>query len=299
MSKKWMSSIIMYVVGDTPTLTAVKRYVDSVWNQVQTPNIFLHDDGYFLVHFHSIEDRDLVLAGGPYTFLNKPVIIKPWSTGFNFYEEILKVIPLWIKLPNLPLNFWSADSLIRIASILGVPLFADDCTTRQQRVSFARVLVEMDVTMTLPDHVWIEDELGVEFKQAIVYDWKPSYCAKCSMPGHDCSFLGKPVQKPVTKQPTKQIWVPKKQQQGQKPVPAQVATPEHQTLAVTQSGADFGWRVATKKSKNRGVPVSTSNVFDQLPKIDMQPIDVGNDVAQEEELEDIVDQDDPGDPPDT
>uniref|UniRef100_A0A803N0J3 Uncharacterized protein n=1 Tax=Chenopodium quinoa TaxID=63459 RepID=A0A803N0J3_CHEQI len=114
-----------------------------------------------------------------------------------------------------------------IASILGVPLFADDCTPRQQRVSFACVLVEMDVTKTLSDHVWIEDELGVEFKQAIVYDWKPSYCAKCSMPGHDCSFLGNPVQKHITKQPTKQIWVPNKQQQGQKSVPAQVATPEH------------------------------------------------------------------------
>uniref|UniRef100_A0A803MS00 Uncharacterized protein n=1 Tax=Chenopodium quinoa TaxID=63459 RepID=A0A803MS00_CHEQI len=74
-----------------------------------------------------------------------------------------------IWLPNLPLNCWSADSLSKIVSTHGVPLFGIDCTTRQQRVSFARILVEMDVTMTLPDHVWIKDGMGIEFKQKIIH----------------------------------------------------------------------------------------------------------------------------------
>lgn len=96
--------------------------------------------------------------------------MKPWDPNFNFYEEVLRVIRLWIKLLKIPLNFWSSDSLSRIASFLGVAICVDGWTTRQQRMSFARVLVEMDVTVLLPDHVCIEDVNGREFKQHVVYD---------------------------------------------------------------------------------------------------------------------------------
>lgn len=83
-----------------------------------------------------------------------------WSARFDFYEEILKVIPIWVKLPNLPLNCWGNDSLSRIGSLLGVPLYADECTSSQARISFARLLVEMDVTVPLPEVIWIEDGKG-------------------------------------------------------------------------------------------------------------------------------------------
>lgn len=94
MSHKWLASIVMYVVRNTPTIAAVKRLISSTWNQVSMPNVFLHHDGYFLVQFHSIDDRDSIMSSGPYTFLNRPLIIKPWSAKFNFYEEVLRVIPL-------------------------------------------------------------------------------------------------------------------------------------------------------------------------------------------------------------
>lgn len=81
--------------------------------------------------------------------------------------------PLWVKLPNLPLNCWGPESLSRIDSVLGVPLYADSCTTKQWRVYFARLLIGMDVTSPLPEYVWLEDDNGLMFKQVVNYDWKP------------------------------------------------------------------------------------------------------------------------------
>lgn len=46
----------------------------------------------------------------------------------------------------MPLTGWGADSLSRIGNLVGDPLFADECTTNQLRVSFARILVEVDGT---------------------------------------------------------------------------------------------------------------------------------------------------------
>lgn len=44
-----------------------------------------------------------------------------------------------------------------IGSTHGVPIYVDDCTTSQARITFPRSLVEMDVTVPLLNHVWIED----------------------------------------------------------------------------------------------------------------------------------------------
>ncbi|KAK6778137.1 hypothetical protein RDI58_024855 [Solanum bulbocastanum] len=40
--------------------------------------------------------------------------MKPWVHEFNFKEEILTTIPLWVKLPNLHLNYWNAVVLSKI-----------------------------------------------------------------------------------------------------------------------------------------------------------------------------------------
>lgn len=38
-----------------------------------------------------------------------------------------------------------------------MPICADDCTTRQVRVSFARILVDTDVTAPIPEKITIND----------------------------------------------------------------------------------------------------------------------------------------------
>lgn len=101
---KWAAAMVFYVVGATPTITAVKKYIATNWNSVSMPRIFLHDDGYFLIHFKSMDDRNEILYSGPHMYFGKPIITKPWTHNFDFNEEVLKVIPLWVKLPNLPLK---------------------------------------------------------------------------------------------------------------------------------------------------------------------------------------------------
>ena len=101
------------------------------------------------------------------------------------------------------------DSLSRIGSILGVPLYADECTTHQYRISFARLLIEMDVTKELPKEVQIEDVHGKVFKQQVMYDWTPPFCGKCKMVGHDCSSSWQPQPRsvrPAIQKKTVQKW---------------------------------------------------------------------------------------------
>lgn len=56
------------------------------------------------------------------------------------------------------------DSLSRISS-LGIPLYADDCTIKVDRISFARILVEIDVVREFPKKIKVEDPNSRIFEQ--------------------------------------------------------------------------------------------------------------------------------------
>lgn len=103
-TEKWKMAVILYAVGDTPSIGAIERFIASQWNFVAKPKVYYHNDGFFVVKFRSVEESNEVLYSGPCTINSKSVITKVWTPDFDFKEEVLKILPLWVKLPNLPLN---------------------------------------------------------------------------------------------------------------------------------------------------------------------------------------------------
>lgn len=55
-SERWATAILFYVIGMKPTLAAVHRFIALNWNSVALPEVYLHDDGYFVVRFASKDD---------------------------------------------------------------------------------------------------------------------------------------------------------------------------------------------------------------------------------------------------
>ncbi|XP_019242475.1 PREDICTED: uncharacterized protein LOC109222589 [Nicotiana attenuata] len=138
------------------------------------------------------------------------MIVKAWSENFDFSKEILQTIPVWVKFPNLPLNCWGARSLSRISSRLGIPLYVDDCTTQLDRITYARVLIEMDITKELPKFIKVTDPSGREFSQRVAYDWVVEFCQSCRQIGHSCGKDEQQMQNnKVKQQKQRQDWLPK------------------------------------------------------------------------------------------
>ncbi|XP_058742497.1 uncharacterized protein LOC131614990 [Vicia villosa] len=108
---------------------------------------------------------DVVLMKGPYFFRNIPLMLKEWGPDFNFKRDMLHTLPLWITLPQLPLHLWGANSLSKIGSAIGVPLVTNECTANKLRISYARILVEIDITKELTKEVAIKDCEGRKLMQ--------------------------------------------------------------------------------------------------------------------------------------
>ncbi|PHU03155.1 hypothetical protein BC332_28406 [Capsicum chinense] len=88
-------------------------------------------------------------AIGPYTYRNRPIILRNLSIDFEFKPECLHKVPLWVKFPSLPLRFWSTKSLSKLASVIG----------------------------------GLSTLMGT-IQQVITYDWIQKFCSDCNSFGY-------------------------------------------------------------------------------------------------------------------
>ena len=199
------NSIILFALGQSLSMNAVKKFMEKTQNFISLPELFYNDEGYFIMKCKNREDMELVMEQGPYFIYGKPVFLRKWTTEFEMKEDLLRVLPIWITLPQLPLHLWGERSISKITSVIGKPITTDECTAKKLRISYARVLVEVDITQNPIETVDIKDHKGKLMEQKIEYEWRPSYCQSCLKIGHDCAIKKVPGKKLV------QVWKPTKQ----------------------------------------------------------------------------------------
>ncbi|XP_075079835.1 uncharacterized protein LOC142165106 [Nicotiana tabacum] len=139
----------------------MENFVENVWNFFIKPKILYHDDGYYIFRFDSESDRERVMQFGPYTFHNKPFILKNWLIDFVFDPERLTIVPLWVRIPSLSVGYWSTEALSKLASVVGKPMYTDLFTAEMDRISYAIVLVDTDISHPLPNGLELYTPPGV------------------------------------------------------------------------------------------------------------------------------------------
>lgn len=58
---------------------------------------------------------------------------------------------------------------------------------KKTRVSYARILIELNITKKMPTKVTIKDPSGRQFQQPIEFEWRLAFCAEYLQIGYDCS----------------------------------------------------------------------------------------------------------------
>ncbi|XP_020681757.2 uncharacterized protein LOC110099070, partial [Dendrobium catenatum] len=137
----------------------------------------------FLCWFESREARVDVLLGGPWYVARQIIGVEQWAAGLSSKSLRGFTSPVWIRLPNLPLEYWDASNLVRLAEGIGDPLLMDEQTKLLNRCAFARICVRLDLSKRLPKGVWANG-LNGRFFQPIEYEGIPLICLKCGRVGH-------------------------------------------------------------------------------------------------------------------
>ena len=95
-------------------------------------------------------------------------------------QDVPSVIPVWVRLPHLPLHCWNSTSLEAIANKLGKYI---DRAKRKDLFSCARICVEVDLETGLPEAINLTVAVW-SHTQELDYEQIPFKCRFCHGYGH-------------------------------------------------------------------------------------------------------------------
>lgn len=111
-------------------------------------------------------------------------MLKVMPQCFEFDDHEICTLPVWVKLPGLPLDFWNPRALTKIVSKIGKPISTDKLTATKGRLLYARVLVEIDMSKKLVRSVAMNLPTGKFRVQPVEFEHEPKFCGNCKMFGH-------------------------------------------------------------------------------------------------------------------
>lgn len=91
--KEWETTLIGYKIGDNPYEVQMLEYVKKVQGFVELPHVLYHDDGYYVLKFCNIAEKEKVIHTGPYLYGNRPMILRNWDVDFEYPNLNLGKVP--------------------------------------------------------------------------------------------------------------------------------------------------------------------------------------------------------------
>ncbi|KAL3813100.1 hypothetical protein ACJIZ3_014368 [Penstemon smallii] len=126
--------------------------------------------GFCLVGYFAADVRDNVLNGGPYFIYGRPLLLKVMPCCFEFGDEGVSSVPVWINLPDLPLDCWNAKALSKIVSKVGKPISRTNSLLRRKNFHMQELCIQLPTRKTRI--------------QNIVFEYAPKFCKSYKIFGH-------------------------------------------------------------------------------------------------------------------
>jgi hypothetical protein len=172
--EEYGQSFIIYVhgrkIGYHNLKTRLARLLMCLFGPYQLIDLGL---GFFLLKISHPLDHTLVLSKYPLSIPRYCVTLLPWSPNFRPSETIITQVDVWVRLPELPIEFY--DFLSRIAKAISgrTGLKIDPITENRKMCKFARFCVKVDITRPLPSLIKIGEKL-----QPVQYEGLDILCSQ-------------------------------------------------------------------------------------------------------------------------
>lgn len=114
-----------------------------------------------------------------------PMRVFKWTPKFHPSKET-PLVAVWCRLPGLPAHLFTEDALFNIGSLIGKPLQVDRVTFNKEKIMFARICVEIDLTAPRHDTIFFDIDGDIR-EQNVIYERMPLFCSLCNHVGHSMS----------------------------------------------------------------------------------------------------------------
>jgi len=103
-----------------------------------------------------------------------------WTPDFDPSVDLPTEVPVWVRLPNLPIHCWNFEALQKIGN--GIGKFVDKADNKNI-YNCARICVEVNLEAGLPEAVKLKVGTWTHF-QKVDYEHLPFKCRLCQEHGH-------------------------------------------------------------------------------------------------------------------
>ncbi|WJX36677.1 hypothetical protein P8452_24530 [Trifolium repens] len=177
--KPWKQGLIVKLFGRRIGYKALENRLKQMWVRKGVISIIDLGKEYFLVYFSNEEDYNKALEDGPWLIYDHYLIVRQWSPNFYPNEATIDSVSVWVRIPDLPIEYYDAKVLHFIGDRIGKTVKVDKNTLFQERGKYARLCVEVDLTKTL----LAAFELKGRFYK-IEYEGLHMLCRTCGKFGH-------------------------------------------------------------------------------------------------------------------
>lgn len=134
---------------------------------------------FFLIKFKFLENFHKALHGGPW-FLGKYFLtVRRWEPNFRASVASLPSTAIWVRLPELPYEYYDLCLLKKVGNTIGTLLKIDTTTLEGKRRQFARLCVHVQFDAPLKRVVHIGQHM-----QPLIYEGVSAICFSCGKLGH-------------------------------------------------------------------------------------------------------------------
>ena len=175
----WSKALIVKVFGRTVGYSYLTFKLNALWKLATRMDCVNLGKDYFLIKFYCVDDYDKVLRGGPWFIGEHFLAIKPWEPYFRASGDNLTSVAVWVRFPELPIEFYDMEVLKEIGSVIGPVLRIDSYTATGSRGSYARLCIQIDLVKPLIKSIRIG-----RLVQQVKYEGISLLCFCCGRLGH-------------------------------------------------------------------------------------------------------------------
>ncbi|XP_061354867.1 uncharacterized protein LOC133299428, partial [Gastrolobium bilobum] len=186
--RPWRQAVIVKLLGKKVGVRFLLNRLLRMWNISGTYEFIDLENDYFLFRFSNKNDYSHVLEDGPWIIADHYVVVQRWRPFFNPYDDEIRKLAVWIRIPGLPIEFYTSHHLWNIGSIFGRTLKIDRNSIRKrdsgegditERAKFARICVEVDLRKGFLSKFRIADRIF-----HVGYEGLHLVCFACGKYGH-------------------------------------------------------------------------------------------------------------------
>lgn len=178
--KPWKHMLIVKVWGRQVGYAHLLRRIMMLWKQKTKLELIAMENNYFLAKLHSIDDYEYALFGGPWMIMDHYLLVRDWTPYFDPWKASEEEkIAVWVRFPDLPIEFYDYEFLMRLGEKIGEPKNIDEETSLVSRGKFARMCVEIDITKPLISKFKLRKKV-----RRIEYEGMHLVCFNCGVYGH-------------------------------------------------------------------------------------------------------------------